>query len=74
MKAKKGTQKKAVRKHLEDYGHITAIMALSEYGCFRLSHIIYKLREDGLKIDTLNTQTISRYGNLVTYATYKYEG
>lgn len=65
------TQKQAIEKHLKGFGHITPVDALMEYGCFRLSHIIYVLRKEGLNIETLNTQTISKFGNRVNYATYK---
>lgn len=68
MKAK--TQKEAVKNHLINYGHITPHDALIEYGCFRLSHIIYLLRNE-MQIETLSTKSISKFGNAVSYATYK---
>lgn len=69
MKAK--TQKEAVKMHLEEFAHITPLDALKEYGCFRLSDVIYKLKKEGLKIETLRTKHISRYGNVSNFATYR---
>ena len=68
MKAK--TQKEAIEMHLKEFGHITPLDALKEYGCFRLSNIIYQLKKSGLKIETIRTSQISRYGNKCNFATY----
>ena len=35
---------KAVLKHLEEYGSITSWEAIKEYGCTRLSVVIWRLR------------------------------
>ena len=65
------TQLEAVKNHLEYYGHLTSLEAIREYGCTRLSHYIYVLRKEGLRIDTLPTHSVNRFGNPVTFATYK---
>ena len=65
------TQKEAIRYHLEAYGHISSWIAIKEYGCTRLSQFILLLRKEGLRIDTLPTHRVNRFGNPVTYATYK---
>lgn len=57
------SQTNAIKKHLEDGKTITPIEALNLYGCFRLSAIIFKLRESGLDIETLEDKN--------RYATYK---
>ncbi len=64
------TQLEAVKNHLEYYGHLTSLEAIREYGITRLSDKVYKLRKQGLKIDTLPTHRVNRFGNPVTYATY----
>lgn len=69
----KGTQLEAIREHLEKFGHITSWMAIKEYGVTRLSHYIYLLRKEGMDIDSLDTHAINRFGNAVTFATYKYQ-
>jgi len=46
------SQTKQIREHLESGKTITALEALSLYGCLRLSGRIYDLGQDGLKIDS----------------------
>lgn len=40
-----------VRRHLQAGKSITPLEALGLYGAFRLSHIIYVLRKEGLNIE-----------------------
>ena len=49
---KKKTQKDMCLEYLEEYGSITPLEALSAFGCFRLSAIIFELREEGYVIRT----------------------
>lgn len=44
------SQKKLIREHLLKGKHITQLDALNEYGCLRLSAVIYDLRAEGLPI------------------------
>lgn len=44
------SQNRLIRCHLESGRSITALEALYEYGCFRLSARIYDLRRQGLNI------------------------
>lgn len=68
------TQKKLVLAHLKAYGSITQLDALREYGCFRLSHIIYMLKKEGYVIHTEEMMSKSKVtGNPVRFANYKYE-
>lgn len=46
------TQKDKVRAVLESGKAITPLEALTKFGAFRLSAIIFNLKEDGLKIKT----------------------
>ena len=47
------TQKNNILRHLEQFGMITPLDALKQYGCFRLGAVIHTLRhEDGLNIKT----------------------
>jgi len=46
------SQKERIKAHLEIYGNITPLGALKEYGCFRLSAVIFDLRAEGMTIDT----------------------
>jgi len=54
---KKQTQYNNIKAHLEDGKKITPIDALNQYGCFRLSAIIFTLRKEGLSIIT-NFKTV----------------
>lgn len=49
---KKRTQKDMCLEYLELYGSITPLEALSAFNCFRLSAVIFELREDGNNIKT----------------------
>ena len=40
-------QKEAISYHLKEFGSITSLEAIQEYGATRLSSIIYDLRKDG---------------------------
>lgn len=62
-----------ILKHLEDYGSITSWEAIKEYGCTRLSAVIYDLRKVYDIESELETST-NRYGKEVRYAKYKLIG
>jgi len=47
----KPSQKKQIREHLEKGLRLTQIGALTLFGCFRLSHVIWKLKKEGMDID-----------------------
>lgn len=68
---KASNQLEEVRNHLNDFGHITSLDAIKDYGVTRLSDKIYLLRKEGLNIETLNNSFINRYGNHSNYAVYK---
>ena len=46
------TQKEQIKKHLLSKKSITPLQALNKFGCFRLAAVIYRLKEEGLKIAT----------------------
>ena len=64
------TQRELVRKHLNKKGSITSWEAIQQYGCTRLSAIIYDLRNDGMKIKTDHVTKKNRYGYHVVFAKY----
>lgn len=59
------TQNERIKKHLKSGKHLTALDALSLYGCLRLSGRILELRESGMKIKTkmieVNGKRIAQY-------------
>lgn len=64
-KQRHSSQRAQVRYHLLAGRTITALEALNLYGSFRLAAIIYRLRGEGLAIETHRTTL-----NGKTYATY----
>lgn len=64
------TKAKQVLKHLQTQRSITQLEAVKYYGAYRLSSIIFKLREKGYDIVTLNESTKDRNGNTCNYARY----
>ena len=66
----KDTQKKMVLAHLQQHGKLTPLDALALYGCYRLSSVIFRLRNDGHDIKTVNKTGRSRYGGVVKFAEY----
>ncbi len=74
MTQEKVSQKKAVLAHLKQYGRITPLEALRLYGCYRLSSVVYRLRNDGHKITTAYRAGVGKLGEAVNYAEYRIEG
>lgn len=64
------TMKDRVLEHLEKYGTITSIEAIKKYGCTRLSHYIYLLRNEDYNIISDYKKIKTRYGEPATIAVY----
>ena len=60
--------------HLREYGSITQLEALRDYGCMRLASRISDLRKTGIKIIRLTETSRNRYGQKIRYARYIMEG
>lgn len=63
-----------ILRHLLDYETITSWEAIQEYGCSRLSHYIWLLRNHNYIIDDEWIHTINRYGMKVKYKKYILRG
>lgn len=70
---KKNSYSELILKHLKDYGSITSWEAIKEYGCTRLSAVIYNLRKVYVIESEIET-SVNRYGYTVRYAKYKLIG
>lgn len=68
------TQKEKILKHITDYGSITSLEAVSEYGIMRLASRISDLKKDGVNINTKFETSKNRYGEKVNYARYSIGG
>lgn len=64
------TQCEKILRHLEDYGSITPVDALREYGCMRLGARIYDLKRKGHDITRTLEAGRNRYGEETRYARY----
>ena len=68
---KKITMYDRILRHLQDYGSITSLEAIQEYGCTRLSHYIWLMRRKNnidVKDETISTK--NRYGEKVPFKKY----
>ena len=70
MEQEKLTQCDRILRHLRDYGYITALEAVQEYGIMRLAARIADLRSRGVRIDSYFTTGKNRYDEKVSYAVY----
>lgn len=71
---KRMTQYDRVLEHLQKNPKgLSQMQAVRLYGAYRLSAIIYNLRNDGYNISTTFKTSKNRYGDPVTYAIYKLE-
>lgn len=64
------TQKERILRHLKDYGSITPMEAMQEYGIMRLASRINDLRRDGVMIERTMVSGKNRYGEKTSYASY----
>lgn len=68
------TQNQRVLRHLEDFGSISPIDALKEYGIMRLASRISDLKKEGYPITRRIVPHTNRYGEPTHYAVYSLEG
>ena len=63
------TQSDMILKHMQTFGTITPIEALSEYGCFRLAARINDLRKEH-NIESKMIERVNQFGGKVRFAEY----
>ena len=64
------TQNERILRHLQDFGSITALDALKDYGCMRLGARIWDLKRDGHDIRREMVEGRNRHGGRTHYARY----
>lgn len=64
------TQCELIMRHLEDYGSITSLEAVTEYGIMRLASRINDLKKLGAPIEVTMESGKNRYGETTHYARY----
>lgn len=67
------TQQDRVLNYLKQKGSINPLVSLMELSVYRLSDVIFKLRENH-NIETKMTKSTNRFNEQVSYATYIYKG
>lgn len=67
------TQDERVLEHLKKNGKISQKRAIALFGAYRLSAIIYRLRNAGYNIITSFKSGKNRFGDNVAWAEYKLE-
>lgn len=64
------TQCERILRHLADYGSITSLEAMKEYGIMRLASRISDLKNMGYKITSTTETSKNRYGETTHYSKY----
>ncbi len=64
------TQNERIIRHLHDYGSISSLEAIQEYGILRLASRISDLRKAGVPIRRDMVSGKNRYGESTSYARY----
>ena len=70
MSEKKTNKTNEVLKHLQTHGCITSLEAIDKYKATRLSDIIYRLRNRGYHITTIDIPFVDAYGTKSSYGKY----
>lgn len=61
-------------RHMNDYGSITSLEAMTEYGIMRAPSRIYDIRRLGYSVKKTMETGRNRYGEPMRYARYTLEG
>lgn len=64
------TQCEKILRHMEDYGSISSLEAVNEYGIMRLASRISDLKRMGISISKETVKGENRYGEATSYARY----
>ena len=67
------TQCEKILRHMEDYGSITSLEAMSEYGIMRLASRVSDLKHLGYPVRRVMETGKNRYGESIAYARYYLE-
>lgn len=67
------SQTEKVLTYMRDYGSITPLDALEQFGCMRLAARIADIRANGVNVISTIEQSKNRYGDTVRFARYRLE-
>lgn len=68
------TQCETILRHIEEFGSITSLEAMQEYGVMRLASRITDLKRAGIPIKREMVSRKNRHGDTVTFARYSIAG
>lgn len=68
------TQRQRILRHLEDFGSITSLEAMRDYGIMRLASRISDLKRAGVPIKKEMVRGENRYGEQTCFARYSLGG
>lgn len=68
------TQSERIVRHLRDFGSITSLEAMQDYGIMRLASRVSDLKKTGLPIQREMVSGRNRYGEPTSYARYSLGG
>lgn len=68
------TQSERIVRHLRDFGSITSLEAMQDYGIMRLASRVSDLKKAGLPIQREMVSGRNRYGEPTSYARYSLGG
>lgn len=64
------TQTEKILRHIEEFGSITPVEALQEYGCMRLASRMCDIKRAGYPVRAVMETSRNRHGDPVRYARY----
>jgi hypothetical protein len=64
------TQCEKIYRYMKEYGSITSLEAMREFGCMRLASRITDLKAKGHSISKTTVKSKNRYGDTIHYARY----
>jgi|TARA_R100000084_G_C4637105_1_gene141573 hypothetical protein len=67
----KKTKKQKIKEHLEMGNTISQRDAIQLFNAYRLSAIIFDLKKDGIRIETIDKSTTNQQGETSRFAEYK---
>lgn len=67
----KTTQCQRILRHLKDYGEISSLDAMREYGILRLASRIHDLKVMGYNIKSTTVSKKNRYGETTHFKVYR---
>jgi glycerol-3-phosphate responsive antiterminator len=68
------TQCQKILRHLNDYGKISSLEAVLEYGIMRLASRMHELKKRGIEFTVELVNGLNRYQEPVRYAVYSIKG